>query len=78
MAAASARIQIRTYQPPYVPAARAPAIQMISSLEKKPAKGQIPAMASVATHMVSQVMGMNRFRPPMFRMSCGSAWLWVW
>ena len=47
--------------------------QMISSLEKNPAKGQIPAMASVAIHMVQNVMGMNFFSPPMFRMSCGSS-----
>ncbi len=78
MAAARAMIQIMVNQPPNMPSARAPAIQMISSFEKNPAKGQIPAMARVAIHMVIQVMGMYFLSPPMFRMSWGSAWLCVW
>ena len=48
---------------------------MISSLEKKPAKGQIPAIARVAIHITTQVMRMRVRSPPMFRMSCASSWL---
>jgi hypothetical protein len=50
---------------------------MISSFEKNPAKGQIPAMARVPIHIVIQVMGRKRLSPPMFRMSCASSWLCV-
>ncbi len=45
----------------------------ISSFEKKPANGGMPAMASVAAHMVMNVTGMKRRRPPMLRMSCASS-----
>ena len=40
--------------------------------EKKPAKGQMPEIAKVANHMVTQVIGMKALNPPMFRISCGS------
>ncbi len=80
IAAASARTQYRLYSagkgalaaPP-----KAAVCQMISSFEKKPAKGQMPAIASVAIHIVTQVMGMNARRPPMLRMSWASSWLCV-
>src|SRR5690606_36880297 len=60
------------------PTACAAAIQMISSFEKNPANGQMPAIASVPIHIVTQVTGMYFFSPPMLRMSCASAWLCVW
>ena len=58
--------------------AQAAVYQMISSLEKKPAKGQIPAIARVAIHMTTHVTGMYLRSPPMLRMSCSSRWPSAW
>ena len=44
----------------------------ISSFEKKPDSGAMPAMASVETRNVQRVSGMPFLRPPMVRMSCAS------
>ena len=49
----------------------------ISSLLKNPAKGGMPAMASVATIIVANVTGMYFFRPPMRRMSCSPPIAWI-
>src|SRR3546814_19092840 len=49
----------------------------ISSLEKKPDSGGIPAMAIVATSMVTYVMGRCFFKPPMLRISCSSLMAWI-
>jgi hypothetical protein len=46
-------------------------------LEKNPAKGGTPAMASVDTAMVTKVIGRYFRSPPMLRMSCASAGLCV-
>ena len=52
---------------------------MISSFEKKPARGGSPASASVAMTKVTKVIGILRQRPPMsFFMSkewCEAEWL---
>ena len=37
---------------------------------KNPARGGMPAIATVAIMKVYAVRGMYRARPPMFRMSC--------
>ena len=49
----------------------------ISSLEKNPASGGMPAMAAVATANVTNVTGMRFASPPILRMSCSppSAWM---
>jgi hypothetical protein len=59
------------------PSAPSQAAPMISSLEKKPAKGGTPAMASVANSIVQKVTGRYFRSPPMLRMSCASAGLCV-
>jgi hypothetical protein len=58
--------------------ARANAAPRISSFEKKPASGGMPAMASVAIHISAQVARMWRRIPPMLRMSCASSCDPVW
>jgi hypothetical protein len=50
----------------------------ISSFEKNPESGGIPAMASVAIHINANVHGMYLRRPPMLRMSWASACEPVW
>ncbi len=51
--------------------------QRISSFEKNPASGGMPAIAAVATAKVAKVTGIFRARPPIFMMSCSpeSAWM---
>ncbi len=53
------------------------ALQRISSLLKKPAKGGMPAMAKVAAVIVQKVHGMCLRRPPMRRMSCSPPRAWI-
>ena len=40
------------------------------SFEKNPARGKMPAIASVAASIVRNVCGTREARPPMWRMSC--------
>src|SRR5579863_768044 len=54
----------------YAPPSEDHACQRISSLEKNPANGGMPAMANVAMNMVQCVIGMRLCRSPMLRMSC--------
>jgi len=49
----------------------------ISSLEKNPASGGMPAMASVPTSIVQWVTGSLRHRPPILFMSCSSWTPWI-
>src|SRR5207245_25569 len=58
---------------PQVSSATANAAPRISSFEKNPAKGGMPAIASVAIHMRGAVQGMERASPPIFRMSWASS-----
>ena len=44
---------------------------------KKPAKGGMPAIASVAINMVPWVHGSREASPPMRRMSCSSDIAWI-
>ena len=57
-------------------AKKAKAAERISSLEKKPLSGQMPAMARQATRNVAWVTGMRRRSPPMADISfeC-TAWM---
>ena len=59
------------------PRSLANANQRISSLEKNPASGGMPAMAAVATANVTKVTGIFRARPPIFRMSCSPDMAWI-
>ena len=52
------------------PLSLASVYQRISSFEKNPASGGMPAMAAVATAKVTNVTGILRASPPIFRMSC--------
>ena len=49
----------------------------ISSLLKKPARGGMPAIASVPTRNVPKVHGIFRRRPPILRMSCSPDIAWM-
>ena len=59
------------------PCVLAKAYQRISSLEKKPASGGMPAIAAVATAKVRKVIGMRRASPPILRMSCSPPSAWI-
>ena len=59
------------------PCVRAKTAVRISSLEKNPEKGGMPAIDSVAIHINANVTGMCFRSPPMLRMSCASSWLCV-
>ncbi len=49
----------------------------ISSLLKKPARGGMPAIASVPTRKVQKVQGIFFRRPPILRMSCSPDIAWM-
>ncbi len=49
----------------------------ISSFEKKPASGGIPAIASEPMSIVAYVIGIFFDRPPILRMSCSSWTAWI-
>ena len=49
----------------------------ISSLEKKPARGGMPAMAITPAVMVQKVTGIRVRRPPILRMSCSPPMAWM-
>ncbi len=49
----------------------------ISSLEKKPESGGMPAMAAVAMAKVTKVTGILRPSPPIFWMSCSPDMAWM-
>ena len=49
----------------------------ISSFEKKPASGGMPAMAAVAMAKVQNVTGMRLRKPPILRMSCSPPSAWI-
>jgi hypothetical protein len=53
------------------------ALARISSFEKKPASGGMPAIASVAMSIVARVDGMYFARPPIFFMSCSPEQPWM-
>ena len=55
----------------------AKAYQRISSFEKKPASGGMPAIAAVAIAKVAKVSGIRRARPPILRMSCSPPSAWI-
>ena len=59
------------------PCSLAKANQRISSLEKNPASGGMPAIAAVATAKVKKVTGIFRHRPPILRMSCSPPSAWI-
>ena len=46
------------------------AVIKISSLDQKPANGNIPAIANVEINMVANVIGIALRKPPILRMSC--------
>ena len=46
-------------------------------MEKKPAKGGMPAIAIVPTSIVQCVIGIFRQRPPILFMSCSSWTEWI-
>ncbi len=56
---------------------RANAAPRISSFEKNPENGGMPAIASVAIHIRLAVHGRWWRSPPMLRRSCASSWEWV-
>ena len=49
----------------------------ISSLEKKPASGGTPAIATEPMSIVTYVIGILRARPPILRMSCSPSTAWM-
>ncbi len=49
----------------------------ISSFEKNPASGGMPAIAAVATAKVANVTGIRRASPPILRMSCSPLIAWI-
>jgi hypothetical protein len=49
----------------------------ISSLEKNPANGGIPAMARVESMKVQKVTGIHFLRPPICRTSCSPPMAWI-
>ena len=59
------------------PAGELYACHRISSLEKKPARPGMPAMATDAIHMVQWVIGILFFSPPMWRISCSPPRAWI-
>ena len=64
----------RNVEPPW---ALAKEYQRISSLEKNPASGGIPAIAAVAIAKVAKVTGIFRASPPIFMMSCSPDKAWI-
>ena len=68
--AATSKIQPKT--PP-----RASAEATIASFDQKPENGGMPTSASEPTRNTSHVRGMNRFSPPIWRMSCSPARWWM-
>ena len=61
----------------YAPFSDDHACHRISSFEKNPANGGMPAIAKVAMNMVQCVIGMRRCRSPMLRMSCSPLIAWI-
>src|ERR1700674_4344611 len=61
----------------YAPPSEDHACQRISSFERNPANGGMPAIANVAGNMVQCVMGMRLCRSPMLRMSCSPLMAWI-
>src|ERR1700674_5969051 len=61
----------------YAPPSEDHACQRISSFERNPANGGMPAIANVAMNMVQCVMGMRLCRSPMLRMSCSPLMAWI-
>ena len=46
-------------------------------MEKNPASGTMPEIASVAVMNVANVTGSFDLRPPIFVMSCSPCWPWI-
>ena len=59
------------------PAELAKAYHRISSFEKNPASGGMPAIAAVAIANVQKVIGIRFARPPILRMSCSPESAWI-
>ena len=59
------------------PISLAKANQRISSFEKNPASGGMPAIAAVAIAKVTNVTGIFFASPPMRRMSCSPDIAWI-
>ena len=61
----------------YAPPSLVQVCHRISSLEKNPANGGIPAIASVAMNIVQYVVGIRLRRSPILRMSCSPLIAWI-
>jgi hypothetical protein len=73
----SAVVAIGREQQRRAPRLLAKANHRISSFEKNPASGGMPAIAAVATAKVANVTGILRASPPILRMSCSPLIAWI-